>query len=209
MFLSVMKLKIIYYGIFLTYTSFPLIVISAVNFMYSFNLSVSWGAFQTNLGEHQPASAMVVYSPNRHTSHHRILADEASQELLRGQETCIVFRVLICIGFINYFSKIYPLKSLKKHLVWETVFALNKEFFFESSGNYTDENIVQKHVIKLVYCYSQIHIEWNIRKQSREYKQLYFNSLSESGMFYPILWYFSLWGESFFFHRYEITCHIY
>lgn len=114
--LSVMKLKIIYNGIFQMYTSFLLIVNSAVNFMYSFNLSVSWGAFQTNLGEHQPASAMVVYSPNRHTSHHRILADEASQELLRGQETCIVFRILICIGFINYFSKISPLKTLKKHL---------------------------------------------------------------------------------------------
>lgn len=98
------------------YHFFWLLIILGINFMYLFNLSVSWGAFQTNLGEHQPASAMVVHSPNCHTSHHRILADEASQELLRGQETCIVFRVLICIGFINYFSKISPLKSLKKHL---------------------------------------------------------------------------------------------
>lgn len=105
------KLKIIYY--FLTYTSFLLIIISAVNLMYSFNLSVSWGAFQTNLREHQSASAMVVYSPNRHPSDHRILADEASQELLRGQETCIVFRVLICIGFINYFFKDFSIKILK------------------------------------------------------------------------------------------------
>ena len=49
--------------------------------------SVSWRTFPSNEWKYEPARALVVDSANRYLTHHRLLADETSQELLRGQET--------------------------------------------------------------------------------------------------------------------------
>lgn len=52
--------------------------------------SVPRGAFPSDEREHQPARPVVVHRPDPHPHRHRHLADEASQELLRGQEAGVV-----------------------------------------------------------------------------------------------------------------------
>ena len=52
-------------------------------------LTVPRGAVPTDQREHQPARAVVVHRSDWHPPRHRILADAASQVLLRGQEARI------------------------------------------------------------------------------------------------------------------------
>ena len=52
-------------------------------------LSVSWRTVPTNEREYQPTCFMVVHRSNMHTYNDWILADEASQGLLWGKETCM------------------------------------------------------------------------------------------------------------------------
>lgn len=57
----------------------PFLTLSSVS-------AVSRGAFSHDEREHQPARPVVVHRPDAHPHRHWHLADEASQELLRGQE---------------------------------------------------------------------------------------------------------------------------
>lgn len=57
--------------------------------------TVSRGEVPDDQREHKPASPVVVHRSNADPAHHRSLANETSQELLRGQETGLDF------GFIT------------------------------------------------------------------------------------------------------------
>lgn len=60
-------------------------------------LSVPWGTFPSDQREHQPAGPLVVHRPDPHPGGHRHLADETSQELLRGQEAGVTFCLGVCV----------------------------------------------------------------------------------------------------------------
>lgn len=51
-------------------------------------------ALPSDIREHKPACAVVEPAADGRARGHRLLADEASQELLRGQETCVEEREL-------------------------------------------------------------------------------------------------------------------
>lgn len=54
--------------------------------------TVPWGAFPYDEREHEPARSVVVYRSDHHPHHHRHLANETSQELLRGQKAGVKIR---------------------------------------------------------------------------------------------------------------------
>ena len=57
-----------------------------LNFFYFYFILVSRGAFPTDEWEYEPARPLVVTRTNLHSYHHGRMADETSQEILRGQE---------------------------------------------------------------------------------------------------------------------------
>lgn len=60
--------------------------------------SVPGGAFPADQREHEPASPLVVHRSDHHTGGHRNLADEAPQELLRGQKAGVkLLCVCVCV----------------------------------------------------------------------------------------------------------------